>query len=144
MLARTILLEGESLDRFQSFIRHLEDTFSPVGPIEDSFVETMVLSKWRQMRIVRMEKAGIHHQIKTEHEARAEQSGPTGVAPLDPTTTAYLAYTTLNQQNRTLELMNRYETRCDRQYERALSRLFAAQRRRKAERIGGQEGGAVC
>jgi hypothetical protein len=144
ILAKTILLEGESLEHFQSFIRHLEDAFSPVGPIEDSFVETMALSKWRQMRIVGMEKAGIHHQIKAGHEARAEQSGPSGVTPLDPATTAYLAFTTINQQNRTLELMNRYETRCDRQYERALSRLFAAQRRRKGARIGGQEGGEAC
>jgi hypothetical protein len=132
MLAKTILLEGESLDHFQRFIQHLEDTFSPVGPMEDSFVETMALSKWRQMRLVGMEKAGIHHQIQAERDARIEHSAPTGISPLDPATTAYLAFTTLARQTRSLELMNRYETRCDRQYERALSRLFEAQARRKA------------
>jgi len=144
MLAKAILLEGESLDHFQSFIRSLEETFSPVGPIEDSFVETMALSRWRQMRLVGMERAGIHHQIRTEHDARAEQSGPAGVMPLDPATTAYLAFTTINHQNRSLELMNRYETRCERQYERALTRLFEAQTRRRAACRAGITGLEKC
>ena len=130
LLAKTILLEGESLALFQNFIHNLEDTFQPKGAMEDSFIETMALSRWRQMRVVGMEKAGLHHQIKTERDVRIG-SAQSGLTPLDPATTAYLAFDTLAHHKRTLELLNRYETRCDRQYERALNRLMKAQDKRE-------------
>jgi hypothetical protein len=118
MLAKAILIEGESLDLFHQFIQSLEATWQPVGRIEDAFVETMALSQWRQMRLVGMQKAGIENEISRQPE-------------LDPATRAFLAFTTMTAQSRVLDLMNRYESRLDRQYDRALARLLAAQKRRK-------------
>ena len=37
----------------------------------------------------------------------------------------------MRARSRVLDLMIRYESRCDRQYDRALTRLLAAQKRRK-------------
>jgi hypothetical protein len=118
MLAKAILLEGESLEIFREFMHFLEATFQPVGLIENAFIETMALSKWRQMRLLAMERAGFNHQIAKETE-------------LDPATCAFLAFTTLAEQSRVVELMYRYDARCDNQYDRALTRLFEAQKRRR-------------
>jgi hypothetical protein len=81
MLAKVILLEGESLEIFREFMHSLEATWQPVGPIEDSFLEIMALAQWRRMRLLGMERAGFNHQIAIETE-------------LDPATCAFLAFTT--------------------------------------------------
>jgi hypothetical protein len=81
MLAKAILLEGESLEIFREFMHSLEATWQPVGPIEDSFIEIMALAQWRKMRLLGMERAGFNHQIAIETE-------------LDPATCAFLAFTT--------------------------------------------------
>jgi hypothetical protein len=126
MLAKTILLEGESRQIFREFIAHLENTFFPDTPYEMTLVETMAIAKWRQMRLAGMERAAVRHQLR-QH---AEQENATPL-PTDPATRAWIAFTGINQQYRTLELMNRYESRCDRQYNKALTLLLEAQRRRE-------------
>ncbi|MGD1072972.1 MAG: hypothetical protein ABSB15_22855 [Bryobacteraceae bacterium] len=59
---------------------------------------------------------------------------PTRIPPspgsLDPATRAFLAFTTPAEQCRVLENMYRCEKRCDLQYDRALTRLFEARKRR--------------
>lgn len=118
MLAKVILIEGESLELFHQFMQALESTWQPVGHIESAFVETMALSEWRLSRLVGMQKAGIESEISKQPDC-------------DPATRAFLAFTTMAEQSRVLDLMIRYESRCDRQYDRALTRLLAAQKRRK-------------
>jgi hypothetical protein len=118
MLAKAILIEGESLEKFYQFMQSLEATWLPVGLIENAFIETMALSQWRQMRLVGMQNAGIDSEVSKQSE-------------FDPATRAFLAFTTMAEQSRVLDLMIRYETRLDRQYDRALTRLLVAQKRRK-------------
>lgn len=118
ILAKFILIDGESLELFHQFMQSLESTWQPVGPIESAFIETMALSEWRLSRLVGMQKAGIDSEISKQPDC-------------DPATRAFLAFTTMAEQSRVLDLMIRYESRCDRQYDRALTRLLAAQKRRK-------------
>jgi hypothetical protein len=128
MVAKVILVEGESREIFNDFITHLEATFRPESPYEITLVETMAIAKWRQMRLAGMERAAVRHQLR-QHD---EQENTTPL-PADPATRAYIAFSGLSQQTRTLELMNRYESRCDRQYNKALALLLEAQRRREAK-----------
>ena len=81
----------------------------------------MVVSRWRQIRLWSMEKAGLDYQIARQEE------------PVDPPTKAALAFRALSDESRSLELMNRYETRYDRQFARALARLTSLRKLEPSE-----------
>jgi hypothetical protein len=113
LLARTVVLDGEDVEAFTQLLQALTEQFNPSGPVENALIETMAVARWREMRLWAMEKAGLAHQIALEPEA------------VDPITKAALAFKTLSDQSRSMELINRYETRYDRQFNRCLVRLTA-------------------
>jgi hypothetical protein len=120
MLARTIVLEGESFDRFTALLAALKEELQPQTGIECALVENMAVARWRQMRLWGMEKAGIAYEIEKQQSAAGSEDTMNRDAP----TRAALAFRTLSDHSRSLELMNRYESRYDRQYCRALERLI--------------------
>src|SRR5580698_9584327 len=97
MLSATVVLKGESQDRFCALLAALTEEFQPRTPFEQSLIENMAVARWRQMRIWGMEKAA---------------------------TRAALAFRSLSDDSRSLELINRYESRYDRQYLRAHRRFI--------------------
>jgi hypothetical protein len=122
MLSGTIVLEGESKDRFQSLLAALHEELQPQTPIETSLVENMAVARWRQMRVWGMEKAGMEHEMRRQAEASQSKE--------DTATRSALAFRTLSDDSRSLELINRYESRYDRQYLRAHRRLLEMRDRR--------------
>ncbi len=81
----------------------------------------MAVARWRQMRIWGMEKASMEHQMRAQSEARDANEGH----PVEDTATrCALAFRTLSDDSRSLELINRYESRYDRQYLRAHHRFL--------------------
>lgn len=111
LLAKTIVLAAEQPERFTRLLTSLCNEFEPQTPVEMALVETMAVARWRQMRIWSMEKANLEHEIRNRTDSA------------DPATQAALAFRDLTDQSRSMELMNRYESRYDRQFTRALSRL---------------------
>jgi hypothetical protein len=59
MLARSVVLDGESRTRFDELHRSLTEELQPVTAIETMLVQKMVVAQWRQMRLWTMEKAGM-------------------------------------------------------------------------------------
>src|SRR6476661_1242069 len=68
-LARSIVLTGENRELFYRLVKEFEAEFQPVGPIESALLQTLVVSRWRQMRIWSIEKATLDHQIGKQEEA---------------------------------------------------------------------------
>ena len=68
MLATTIVLKGESTDRFLGLLAALLEEFQPQTPFEESLIENMAVARWRQMRIWGMEKAGMEHEMRRQGE----------------------------------------------------------------------------
>jgi hypothetical protein len=64
LLSGTVVLEGESTDRFLELVTALHEEFQPQTPFEESLVENMAAARWRQMRIWGMEKAGMDHETR--------------------------------------------------------------------------------
>jgi hypothetical protein len=120
LLARSVVLEGENRVLFYRLFNDLHEEFGPATAVENALVETLAVASWRQMRIWGIEKAGLDYQISKQDE------------PVDPPTKAALAFQTLSDGSRSLELINRYETRYDRQFNRALARLISL----RAPRLG--------
>lgn len=126
MLSNAVVIEGESRARFVELLTSYEEEFRPVTPTEQSLVETMVVARWRMLRVWALESAGMTYEIKKQSDAYAGENTPTRVV---------LAMRHLGDGygGRQHELMNRYETRFDRQFHRAAERLaqMRAERNRR-------------
>ncbi len=118
MLSSAIVLDCESTDRFHILVTTLFEEFQPQTPFEESLIENMAVARWRQARIWAMEKAGI------EHEMRRQAGISNSISTEDSATRASRAFRTLSDNSRSLELINRYDSRYERQYYRAHRRFL--------------------
>ncbi len=121
MLSGTVVLTGESEDRFKALLADLHAELQPQTTVEITLVENMAVARWRQMRIWGMEKASMEHEMRAQSEARDAAEGD---LVEDTATRCALAFRTLSDDSRSLELINRYEARYDRQYLRAHHRFL--------------------
>jgi hypothetical protein len=127
MLSTTIVLKGESTDRFLGLLAALFEEFQPQTPFEESLIENMAVVRWRQMRVWGMEKAAMEHEMRRQ----AEMSNSTALDRSEQAATrAAIAFRTLSDDSRSLELINRYESRYDHQYLRAHRRFLEVRDRR--------------
>ena len=117
LLARAVVLEGESRSRFNALLSSFIDELHPETVIENLLVRKMAVAHWRQMRVWEMEKAGLAHGARSVADNAAENQ--------DPATRDAIAFRASGAQ------MNEAEMRFDRQFTRALDRLerFRASRR---------------
>jgi hypothetical protein len=120
ILAESIVLESESADHFFEVLSALQEELQPASSIESRYVETMALAEWRRLRLVCIEKEQI--AIERERQEAAELSGSAEVEPIRLTARAFRA---MSDESRAQELLNRYESRYDRQYQRAFNGLRA-------------------
>ncbi len=113
VLARTIVLDDERAASFTTLLAAFESELQPAGAVEQACVENMAVARWRMMRLWGMEKAGLQFQMSKQDPAAH-----------DPATKAAVAFRSLCDDSRSADLLNRYETRYDRQYARALNLLL--------------------
>ena len=121
-LATSILLPGESRERFLELLSSLITEFEPETPNEFALVETMAVARWRLTRLWTIEAASLLHEQLRQAESTTQENGPTRTM---------LAIRALADHPHSLETLSRYEVRFDRQYHRAadsLHRLRAEKR----------------
>ena len=121
LLSDSIVLPNESAQRFDELLASLQTELRPEPGIEAAFVHKMAVAYWRQMRLWCLEK------LQFVHETGKQEALNEGA---DSATCTALAFRALCDETRALELLNRYESRFDRQYQRALAN-FNAHRDRK-------------
>lgn len=114
MLSKNIVIEGEESARFSALLDSLREEFRPATYLEESLVEDLAFCKWRQRRLQAMETACLSREIRLLDPVAAAES---------PAIRAVLALNSLAADANTLELINRYELRFDRQFNRILQRL---------------------
>ncbi len=122
-LSSCIVLPGEDEETFQSLAAQLFADLRPVDSTEEDLVEMMAVARWRRTRVWAMETSCLAKQMKREFQAAGDPEA-------DPTDIASAAFSSLGNETRTLDLINRYESRYDRQYFRAHRRLLELQDRR--------------
>jgi hypothetical protein len=120
ILAESIVLGSESADHFCEVLSTLQEELQPASSIESRYVETMALAEWRRLRLICIEK----EQITIESE-RQEAANPNGSDEVTPIRLTALAFRAMSDESRAQELLNRYESRYDRQYQRAFNGLRA-------------------
>jgi hypothetical protein len=125
LLSQVLILEGESAERFNALHEALIAEFQPETPTECGLVETMVVCRWRLMRVWILENSAVSHEIRKQAVANALENMPTQAA---------LAYRSLSDESRWLDVFNRYEARFDRQLSRAIQRFHEVRNRRKRKK----------
>jgi len=122
-LSSCIVLPGENEESFQSLAADLFEEHCPIGSTEEDLVEMMAAARWRRTRVWAMEASCLAKQMKHEFQVAGDPDP-------NPADTASAAFGSLANETRTLDLINRYESRYDRQYFRAHRRLLELQDRR--------------
>jgi hypothetical protein len=110
LLSKTILLENERPDAFAELLAGLTLEFNPQTETQHALVETMAVSRWRQMRVWALERATLQSAMDATITDESE-----------PAIRAAVAFRSLADDSRTLDLLHRYETRFDRQFARSLN-----------------------
>jgi hypothetical protein len=119
-----IALANEGQICLDDLLHELEDEFQPRTPFEQSLIEAMAVARYRQWRIWAIEKASFDYEMRTQAGLWQSSARMEGAIP------AALAFKSLSDNSRSLDLMNRYEARYERQYFRAHRRLLEVQDRR--------------
>jgi hypothetical protein len=128
LCAKALVLTNEDAEAFQEMRNSYLDEFQPVGATELHLLNEMVSAMWRQCRAWGVETAMLDlkmDQQDTALEARYNR--------LDEATRTAIAYTSLADDTRSLDQIQRHDTRLSRMYRLALKTLVERQDRRKAE-----------
>jgi hypothetical protein len=122
LLAKTIVLEGESSEAFIELLTSFQDEHQPETPTEEALIEEMAAARWRRERIRNMETGGLNHQIRH----------PKFMDDDDIAVQHFTAFRTLTDETRALDLLNRYDARYERQFRSALTSFLNLRAKRIA------------
>ena len=112
LLSQTVVLEGESKERFEELLLALTAELKPRTTIEASLVETMAVARWRQLRVLGMQKAEFDLEMARQ------------AVPESKPVRAAIVFRNLADNSRVLDVLLRYEVAYDRQFFRALNLLL--------------------
>src|SRR5277367_6396210 len=76
-LATSILVPGESRERFLELLASLITEFEPDTPNEFALVETMAVSRWRLLRLWTIEAAALAYEQRRQADSTTEENLPT-------------------------------------------------------------------
>jgi hypothetical protein len=113
LLARSFVLQSECPERFEEFVESFYAEYNPSTPTETALVDTMATARWRLIRMSNLEAAIIDYEYSLDKET----------ANLKTPARATLAYRRASDCGRSVELMNRAETRLQNQFNSAFDRL---------------------
>jgi hypothetical protein len=110
-----VVLGEESAVRFQKLLAALMDEHQPRTATQILLVETMAVTRWRQLRVRLAQKAAADCEVRG-------QGRNTGRGPR-----ALLALIGSPASSRLPEALHRYDVAFDRQFSRALTNVLALQ-----------------
>ena len=110
LLARCVVVEGESNEGFEETLNEHLDRFQPADGVEFGIVEEMVAAWWRMRRSWAIETRLLSDSVDAQN-------------PSDGNTDRLTAAFSSLAESHTLALLHRYETRLHRMYQRGIRTL---------------------
>ena len=123
LTSKMIVLSNESQEKFDEFHQTYIDTFQPVNCVEMDLVDQMVASQWRLRRIWFMQTAALDLKMDRQEPEIAKAFNK-----IDQPTRLTVAFSTLANEEKSLDLLLRYETTYTRLYQRAINTLIRLRR----------------
>ena len=128
LAAETLVLSNECPDQFNEMLQSYILRFKPYDDVEMNLVYEMVSARWRQQRMWVIQSSTLDLQMD-----RQEQEIEETMLKCSEPTRLGIAFTTLANEQNTLELMMRYETSYSRMHDRAMKALERLQEARLQE-----------
>jgi hypothetical protein len=119
-LADSVCLTIENRAEFVQLHETFVAWHAPANPIEHLLVEEMAVARWRLQRAWVMETSLLENQMD-----RMTDTLEKDYETMDEGTRLTLAFRDLSEQSPSLTVLQRYESRLSRQFERCLKRLTA-------------------
>jgi len=132
ILAASVVLPSEASPAFTELFAGLQEEFQPETASERRLVEVMAVADWRRSRFWCLEMAKYVHAVHKQERANdpfADQENSE-----IPSMHTALAFTSLSDDSRALELLNRCEVRYSREYHRTLIYFKALREKREKTR----------
>jgi hypothetical protein len=119
LTAKALVLTNESLDQFTALHKTYLEKFQPQDGVETDLIDQMVAAQWRLRRIWSMQTAALDLKMDQQEAEITEE-----FTSIDQPTRATVAFTTLANEEKSLELLLRYEVTYTRMYDRAQKALL--------------------
>ena len=113
LLSSSSVVQGESSDTFAELLEQYVESFNPQIPVEMDMIEELTSAYWRLRRVWAIETKMMDDQINLQADG-------------DPITRITDSFAALCDNNR-INILNRYETRLHRIYQRSLRNLLLMQ-----------------
>ena len=126
-----IVLSNESQAKFDELHQTYIETFQPDNGVEMDLVDQMVASQWRLRRIWMMQTAALDLKMDQQEPEIAKK-----FKQIDQATRLTVAFTTLANDEKSLDLLLRYETTYTRLYQRAMNTLTRLRRDNQIDENG--------
>jgi hypothetical protein len=123
-----VVLTNESKDGFDQMHESYIQTFQPANTVEMDLIDQMAAAQWRLRRIWFMQTAALDLKMD-QQEAEIKQK----FHQIDQPTRLTHAFTTMANEENSLDLFLRYETAYTRMYQRALNTLLRLRRDNEIE-----------
>jgi hypothetical protein len=124
--SRTLFADPASASQLTALLASFERALQPQSEIEHTLIGTMALARWRQTCLWKLETSILNREISRLKSATPNEA---------PLTVIALAFRSLIDHSCSLQILNRLETRCERQYDRAVDRLTTLRARGIFEKI---------
>ncbi len=121
LLCETVVVEGESADRFHEQIEAFVHEFNPQTENEMVLVEKLATARWQQLSAWGLKTAGLSQEIRDQIACNPD------LLDKEPAARAFIA---MQEIHANLALLQRYDVALDRTYYRALNALKATQKER--------------
>ena len=123
-----IVLTNESRAQFDELHQTYIETFQPANGVEMDLIDQMVASQWRLRRIWIMQTASLDLKMDQQDAEIAKNFNK-----IDQATRVTVAFTALANDEKSLDLLLRYETTYTRLYQRAMNTLIRLRRENHSE-----------
>jgi len=125
LASAAIVLSSESQEEFDQLLEAYITQFNPQTVVEADLVEQLVAARWRMERVWRIETALLDLEIAEQQDAVDQK-----FERIDDVARTALAFRSLCDNSRALDLLSRYESQFRRAGERALDSLLRLQDQR--------------
>jgi hypothetical protein len=132
LLGQITLIDGENHDSFLKLAYGLYQTLQPADDYEECIVDTMLTSMWRRTRAMAMETAAVSGLVRKARGLATSAPTQPGATPgrISVHELAFQGIVASPAEQHALDLLQRYESRHTRAFERAAKCLLAYRRLR--------------
>ncbi len=128
LTSKMIVLTNESPAKFDELHQTYVERFRPDSGVEMDLIDQMVASQWRLRRIWIMQTAALDLKMDQQEEEISRK-----FKQIDQATRTTCAFTTMANEEKSLDLLLRYETTYTRMYQRAMNTLMRLRREEETE-----------